>query len=94
MDVVAVRLERDMDRVLTAREVPVEDLRRLLQDILQARAAARLRVEIAADQLAGSLLTQTRDLLHLATAVPVRLLVPGHPGALERSPSDLAAWVA
>ncbi|WP_437275098.1 hypothetical protein WME90_28040 [Sorangium sp. So ce375] len=69
MELVAVRLERDMDRVLTAREVPMEDLRRLLQDILQARAAARLRVEIAADQLAGSLLTQTRDLLHLAAAV-------------------------
>jgi hypothetical protein len=69
MELLAARLEQDMDRVLTARDVPMADLSRLLQDILQARGAARLRIEIAADQLAGSLLTQTRDVLHLAAAV-------------------------
>ncbi|WP_437989655.1 sigma-54-dependent Fis family transcriptional regulator [Sorangium sp. So ce145] len=69
MDLLAMRLERDMDRLLTARDVPMEDLRRLLQDILQARAAARLRIDLAADQLAGSVLAQTRDLLHLAASV-------------------------
>lgn len=69
MELLAMRLERDMDRVLTARDVPLEDLKRFLQDILQARAAARLRIDLAADQLAGSVLAQTRDLLHLAANV-------------------------
>ncbi|WP_437809308.1 sigma-54-dependent Fis family transcriptional regulator [Sorangium sp. So ce1078] len=69
MDLVAGRLELDMERVLAAGDVPVEQLQRLLQDVFQVQAAARLRLEIAADQLATNLLTQTRDLLQLAATV-------------------------
>ncbi|KYG07728.1 hypothetical protein BE21_27750 [Sorangium cellulosum] len=69
MELLAGRLERDMERVLAARDVPMEELKRLLQDILQVQAAARLRIEIAADQLARNLLTHTRDLIQLAATV-------------------------
>lgn len=69
MDLLTERLERDMERVLAAREVSVDELQRLLQDIVQVQAAARLRIELAADRLATNLLTQTRDLLQLAATV-------------------------
>ncbi|WP_437965167.1 GAF domain-containing protein [Sorangium sp. So ce260] len=72
MELLAERLEQDMERVLAARDVPTEELKRLLQDILQVQAAARLRIEIAADQLARNLLTHTRDLIQLAATVLCR----------------------
>ncbi|WP_437575195.1 hypothetical protein [Sorangium sp. So ce887] len=69
MDLLAGRLERDMERVLAARDVPTEELQRLLQDVFQVQAAARLRIEIAAEHLATNLFAQTRDLLQLAATL-------------------------
>jgi len=47
----------------------LEQLERLLGDVLQAQASVRLRLEVAADQLAQNQLTRARDLLTLVTAV-------------------------
>ncbi|MFS8065952.1 MAG: sigma-54-dependent Fis family transcriptional regulator [Byssovorax sp.] len=69
MELLAARLEEDMRRVFARQHPVIEPLERLLGDVLQAQASVRLRLEVAADQLAQSQLTHARDLLKLAATV-------------------------
>lgn len=69
MELLAARLEEDMRCVLAMQHPTIEQLERLLGDVLQAQASVRLRLEVAADQLAQSQRTHARDLLELAATV-------------------------
>lgn len=73
MELLAARLEEDMRRVLATQHPSSEPLERLLGDVLQSQASVRLRLEVAADQLAQNQLTHARDLLKLAAAALDRL---------------------
>ncbi|MDI1476806.1 hypothetical protein [Polyangium sp. y55x31] len=69
MDLLAARLEGDLERVLVARDHWAEALDRLLGDIVQAQAAVRLRLAFAAEELSSHRLTHARELLALATTL-------------------------
>jgi sigma-54 dependent transcriptional regulator, acetoin dehydrogenase operon transcriptional activator AcoR len=69
MELLAARLDEDRQSVLATQRPSIEQVNRLLGDVLQAQASVRLRLEVAADQVAQSQLTHARDLVQLAAAV-------------------------
>lgn len=69
MELLAARLEEDLQRVLVAQGSTAEALERLLGDVLQAQAAVRTRLELSAEQLSHSRLAHARELLALAARV-------------------------
>ena len=71
MELLAARLEGDLRIVLTQGPAP-DAMERLLGDVLEAQAAVRVRLELAAEQLSRSRLTHARELLALASRVLAR----------------------